>query len=102
MNKTTWILVTLLAFSVAATAQAGGDAAAGEAKSAKCAACHGAKGIAPGNNPNLAGQKAAYLAKAMKDYRDGRRKDPMMGMMMKGLSDADIADLAAYYAAQKP
>jgi len=100
-KKKTWIFSVLLAAAFAPAALAG-DAAAGKAKSAKCATCHGATGIAPGSNPNLAGQKEAYLAKAMKDYRDGRRKDPMMGMMMTGLSDGDIADLAAYFAAQKP
>ncbi|MFQ5487700.1 MAG: c-type cytochrome [Gammaproteobacteria bacterium] len=102
MNKKTWIFGILLALFITPAVPAAGDAAAGKAKSAKCATCHGASGIAPGSNPNLAGQKEAYLAKAMKDYRDGRRKDPMMSMMMKGLSDSDIADLAAYFAAQKP
>jgi cytochrome c553 len=81
---------------------AAGDAAAGKAKSATCAGCHGAAGIS-GNDlwPNLAGQKEGYLAKAMKDYRDGKRNDPMMSSMAKPLSDQDIADLAAYYASLK-
>jgi cytochrome c553 len=48
--------------------------------------------------PNLAGQNAAYLEKQMKDYRDGRRQDPIMASMATALSDTDIADLAAYYA----
>lgn len=75
-----------------------GDAAAGKAKAASCAGCHGANGIS--NNPmwpNLAGQKDGYLAKAMKDYRDGKRNDPMMSPMAKPLSDADIENLAAYF-----
>lgn len=79
-----------------------GDAAAGKAKSANCAGCHGMNGKS--NNPmypNLAGQKENYLVKATKDYRDGNRKDPMMGSMVTGLSDDDIADLAAYFSSVK-
>ncbi len=75
-----------------------GDAAAGKAKSATCAGCHGPAGVS--NNPlwpNLAGQKEAYLAKQMKAFRDGARTDPMMAPMAKPLSDDDIANLAAYY-----
>lgn len=74
------------------------DAAAGKAKSATCAGCHGAAGVS--NNPlwpNLAGQKEAYLVKQMKAFRDGTRADPMMAPMAKPLSDDDIANLAAYY-----
>ena len=48
--------------------------------------------------PNLAGQKAAYLEKQLKDFRADVRKDPMMGMMAKPLSDEDIANLSAYFA----
>lgn len=75
-----------------------GDPAAGKAKSATCTACHGANGIS--NNPlwpNLAGQKEQYLIKQLKAFRDGQRQDPAMSPMAKGLSDADIENLAAYY-----
>ena len=76
-----------------------GDPAAGEQKSASCAACHGASGNSTNPLwPNLAGQNAAYLEKQMKDFRDGRRQDPVMVPMATALSDTDIADLAAYYA----
>ncbi len=79
-----------------------GDPAAGEKKSAACAACHGARGNSTNPLwPNLAGQNAAYLEKQMKDYRDGRRQDPIMASMATALSDTDIADLAAYYAGQQ-
>ena len=62
-------------------------------------ACHGANGISPNDIwPNLAGQKEGYLAKQLKAFRDGQRKDPMMAPMVAALSDADIADLAAYFA----
>ena len=75
-----------------------GDAAAGKAKAATCAGCHGATGIS--NNPlwpNLAGQQKGYLVKQMKAFRDGTRNDPMMSPMSKPLSDADIENLAEYY-----
>lgn len=74
------------------------DPAAGKAKSATCAGCHGAEGVS--NNPlwpNLKGQKDAYLVKQLKAFRDGTRTDPMMAPMAKPLSDDDIANLAAYY-----
>ncbi|HEX5515110.1 MAG TPA: cytochrome c [Gammaproteobacteria bacterium] len=85
------------------TAQAQGDIAAGKAKSAVCAACHGENGIglAP-MYPNLAGQKEQYLVKQTKAFRDGGRQDPMMSPMATGLTDADIANLAAYYSSLKP
>lgn len=48
--------------------------------------------------PNLKGQKEAYLVKQLKAFKDGTRKDPTMNAMAKPLSDADMANLAAYYA----
>jgi len=79
-----------------------GDIAAGKAKAATCGACHGAAGIsAVPMYPNLAGQKEQYLVKQMKDFKSGARKDPVMGAMAMPLSDADIANLAAYYASLK-
>ena len=75
-----------------------GDAAAGKAKSASCAACHGAEGISPNDVwPNLAGQKEGYLIKQMKAFKDGSRMDPMMSPMAAPLSDEDINNLAAYF-----
>lgn len=83
---------------LAGTAQAA-DVAAGKAKAAVCAACHGANGISiiP-DYPNLAGQKVKYLESSIKAYRDGERKNPIMSPMATGLSDADVANLAAYFA----
>jgi cytochrome c553 len=92
-------LVALVALSINIQTAMAGDAAAGKARAAACAACHGAAGIsANGMWPNLAGQKETYLAKQMKAFRDGDRKDPMMAPMAAALSDDDIANLAAYYA----
>jgi len=79
-----------------------GDIAAGKAKTAVCAACHGAMGIsAVPMYPNLAGQKEAYIAKQLKDFKAGHRKDPVMAPMAMGLSDEDIANISAYYASLK-
>ena len=75
-----------------------GDAAAGKTRSAACAGCHGANGISPSDIwPNLAGQKEGYLVAQLTAFRDGARKNPMMSPMAAPLSDADIANLAAYY-----
>ncbi|MBU1190653.1 MAG: cytochrome c [Gammaproteobacteria bacterium] len=83
---------------MASGAAVAGDAAAGKAKSATCAGCHGPAGVSANPLwPNLAGQKEAYLAKQMKAFRDGGRSDPMMAPMAKPLTDDDIANLAAYY-----
>jgi len=79
-----------------------GDATAGKAKSMMCGACHGAAGIsAVPTYPNLAGQKEAYLTKQLKDFKSGKRNDPTMKGMVAALSDADMANLAAYYAGMK-
>jgi cytochrome c553 len=69
--------------------------------SKNCAACHGETGIASNPAwPSLAGQKPGYLANVLKAFRAGLRKDPMMAGVTRGLSDADITNLAAYYAGQ--
>jgi len=51
--------------------------------------------------PNLAGQKEAYLAKQLKDFKSGKRNDPTMKGMVMALSDADMDNIAAYYAGLK-
>lgn len=72
------------------------------AKHATCVGCHAADGnsVVP-NFPKLAGQHAAYLEKQLKDFRGGYRKDATMEPFAKGLSDQEIKDLSAYFAAQK-
>lgn len=96
------LVTTLAAVSLslaATTATAAGDVAAGKAKAAMCAACHGMNGISTiPMYPKLAGQHAQYLADSLKAFRDGRRKSPLMEPMAKGLSDYDISNLAAYFA----
>jgi cytochrome c553 len=78
-----------------------GDAANGKALARNCASCHGATGIASNPAwPHLAGQRIGYLVNVLKAFRGGLRKDPMMAAVVRGLSDADIENLAAYYAVQ--
>lgn len=98
------ILAVISAVTLAASANVAfaGDAAAGKAKAASCAGCHGANGVsAVPTYPNLAGQKEAYLAKQLKAFKDGSRKDPTMNAMAAPLSDADIANISAFYAGLK-
>lgn len=91
------VSMSCLLFVTANTSLAG-DVAAGKTKSATCTGCHGVNGISSNPLwPNLAGQKAAYLVKQLKAFRDGQRSDPMMTPMAKPLSNADIENLAAYY-----
>ena len=81
---------------------AAGDAAAGKSKSAMCAACHGPDGNSTNPMwPKLAGQHAPYMVKQLKDFKAGKRKDPVMAPMAAPLSEADMENLAAYYASQK-
>ena len=95
------IVLALLA-TIGAPAHAA-DVEAGKRKSAPCATCHGADGNAtiPGM-PSLAGQPNYFTHWQLIKYRDGRRKDPQMSPPAQNLSDTDMADLAAYYAAQRP
>ncbi|GAL23678.1 cytochrome c553 [Vibrio variabilis] len=81
------------------------DIAAGKAKAAVCAACHGADGIAviPGY-PNLKGQNEQYLVTSIKAYKNKERNGGLAAVMQAQasmLSDEDIANLAAYYASLK-
>ncbi|TCV92315.1 cytochrome c553 [Luteibacter rhizovicinus] len=80
-----------------------GDATAGTAKAAVCAACHGPAGVAIAPTfPNLAGQSATYVYIQLKEYKEGQRANPIMTGQAAGLSDADMRDLAAHYAALAP
>lgn len=95
-----FLSLILLVFVGLATPVMAQDIAAGKTKAAVCAACHGAEGVSViPDYPNLAGQKVKYLESAIKAYRDGQRKHAVMSPMATGLSDADILDLAAYFAA---
>ena len=78
-----------------------GDAAAGEAQTAVCSACHGADGnSAVPTFPKLAGQGQKYLYKQLVDIRDGARPVPTMAGQLDGKTNQDLADIAAFYAGQ--
>lgn len=97
------LLISLIVSAGLVTIAHAGDAEAGKAKSATCAACHGADGnsMAP-TFPKIAGQGERYLIKQIKDIRDGNRQVPAMAPFVAGLSDEDVADLAAYFGSQTP
>jgi cytochrome c553 len=107
MNPTSQPLrLAVLAAALLATAAlpaAAQDAQAGRAKAAQtCNACHGPNGIASQPDAaNLAGQSAYYIGTQLRAFRSGERVHELMAMMAKPLSDADIADLAAWYASIK-
>jgi cytochrome c553 len=76
------------------------DPRAGRTKAVPCQGCHGLDGLSKHPEaPNLAGQIENYLVKALAEYRSGERKNEMMTIVSKDLSDTDIADLSAFYAA---
>jgi cytochrome c553 len=67
-----------------------------------CAGCHGTDGFSQVEDfPRLAGQKQTYLTKQLKDFRDGRRKDPLMSPMAAPLSDQLIESLAQHFSTRK-
>jgi cytochrome c553 len=109
MKKLFALLVLASASSIANLAMAAdvvGDAKAAQAKVAMCIGCHaipGYKATFPEvfQVPMLGNQSAKYLENALNAYKKGERKHPTMRDIAKGLSDQDIADVAAYYAQQK-
>ena len=91
------VAVLLLATAAPATA---GDVAAGRRKALACQACHGLDGLSKlPDAPHLAGQPERYLVKSLDEYRKGVRRNELMTLVVKDLSDQDIADLASYYGA---
>ena len=93
----------LLGAMLAANAQASGDPAKGKEKAAQvCAACHGADGNKPSapDQPVLAGQYYDYLVRALSDYKNGRRANPIMKTFAGQLSKEDIEDVAAWFSSQ--
>jgi len=96
------LLLTISLISLGLPVHAG-DPAAGKEKAQTCAACHGPNGnSAVPAWPRLAGQHAKYLEKQLQDFQSGRRENVQMSPMAAPLSAEDIADLASYFAQQKP
>ncbi len=102
MKKSLVTVFVVIGMIAAGGVQAAGDAAAGQARSALCIACHG-----PGGNslnpmwPKLAGQHPNYIIKQLRAFKAGERKDPTMAPMAVALDDKAMADLAAYFTSQK-
>ena len=97
------LLLIALGVAAAFTAQAA-DREAGKKKAAEvCAACHGADGNKPSDptQPVLAGQHEDYLARALTDYKIGRRNNAIMKGFASQLSKKEIEDLAAWFASQR-
>ena len=102
--KASQIAALILVFSglVSVNANAA-DVEAGKAKSAVCAACHGADGNSTNAAwPSLAGQHASYTYKQLKDFKAGRRNNASMTGMVALLNDDDMKNLAAFYESQQP
>ena len=100
----TWLIGALMAAVL--PAWAAGDAQRGAEKAGSCMACHGAevKATVP-LYPSLAGQHAPYLEHALQAYKKGERSGgqaEVMKAFVAGLSDDDMADLAAYYSSLQP
>jgi cytochrome c553 len=107
-----FLIALLLTCAAAAAAQTpapapaspAGDAAKGREKTQMCEGCHGIEGWRTAypevyRVPRLGGQHEAYLVSALKEYKSGARSHPSMRAIAGSLSDTDIANLAAYYAA---
>ena len=96
------VLAIAALLGLSSPALAGGDVEAGRIKANTCMGCHG---IPNYNNayptyrvPRLGGQHPEYIVTALKEYREGKRPHPTMSAQAVSLSDADIADIAAYLA----
>jgi len=95
----TVVAISLL-LSTTSICFAAGTIAAGRQKALACQTCHGLDGLSKlPEAPNLAGQPVPFLINALNDFRKGVRKNDMMSLAVQQLSDQDVADLAAFYAA---
>jgi cytochrome c553 len=100
MNRHTLAALAILALSTPVLA-ATGNPDAGKAKSEPCKACHGEAGTSASPEfPKIGGQHADYLATALRHYKLGKRKNPIMAGQVANLSETDMRDLAAYFASQ--
>ena len=101
MNRSVPRCLALPLLAILAAVPAGAaDLAAGKAKAAMCATCHGPKGIAVmPDAPNLAGDSVYYLTTQLKAFKSGARQHEQMSLIAQSLSEEDIADLAAWFSA---
>ncbi len=100
MIRSSLLAATLLALAVPAFAAAG-NADAGREKATPCKACHGESGVSVSPEfPKIAGQHPDYILVALRHYKAGKRKNPIMAGQVATLSEADMRDLAAYFSSQ--
>lgn len=95
------LIISTVSFISSRPADAAGDVQAGKTSAAACAGCHGADGHGVAPNPALAGKKEDQIIQALKDYKSGKRDNPIMKGMASALSDQEIANVAAYFASLK-
>jgi len=94
------LIALVLAVIASAPTLGAGNIAAGRQKALQCQTCHGLDGLSKiPDAPNIAGNPEGYLVKSLNAFRKGERKNDMMSIVAQQLSDQDVADLAAYYAA---
>ena len=98
MRMDTAVLFLLLLGAAPAAVAAEAETARGRALALTCAVCHGTAGRSPGAIPAIHGMPAQAIARALVEFRDGRRPATVMGRIATGYSDRDIEDLAAYLA----
>ena len=101
MNRFVMTAAAIIAFALATSVSAAGNAAAGKTKAAVCAACHGADGNSVNPQfPKLAGQNANYLVEQLQDFKSGKRRNAIMSGMAASLSVQDMQDIAAWFSSQ--
>lgn len=102
MNHVLAVATVLLCTAVPSSDSfAQGDNLASRSLAANCANCHGTNGKSAGGIPSLAGQSRANIARAMRDFRDGRRPATIMHQLARGYTEEQIDLLAGFFAAQK-
>lgn len=104
MKHIRWMVLVFSAISIPSASAADKPIAmqAKDMAAEVCAGCHGVDGFSQVDDfPRLAGQRQTYLAKQLKDFRDGRRKDPLMSPMAAPLSDNMIENLALHFSTRK-
>jgi cytochrome c553 len=104
MNMFNAMLAAALVISAAPAAAADAAGTVNKQKTALCEGCHGIEGYktafpAVYHVPKLGGQHAAYLVKALQAYKSGERSHPTMRAIAADMTEKDMAELAAYYAA---
>lgn len=101
MAGTTRTLLAVLIATASLAAEAAGNPEAGRQKAAACMACHGPDGNSPADMwPKLAGQLPEYIVKQLQDFKAGRRQDEQMSPQAANVAEIDMADIAAFFAAQ--